>query len=103
MNLGMHFSCLAKGGIMEVKIEFYNQTDMFFHHSGSFLSANSRSRVDVNTGQFIKIAITHEVVQLLRGEDFSNCVDYYENDLSYDDCIYSNLYDLMMNQGPKSF
>ena len=93
---------MAKGGITEVGIEFYNKTDMFFHHSGSFLSANSRSRVDVNMGQFIKIAITHEVVQLLRGEDFSNCVDYYENDLNYDHCIYSNLYDMMMNQGSQA-
>ena len=49
---------MAKGGIIEVGIEFYNKTDMFFHHSGSFLSASSRSRVEVNMGQFIKIAFT---------------------------------------------
>ena len=91
-------SCLAEAGILEVVIEFYDKTDIFIHHDGQFLSPNSRSRVDVDKGKFIKIAITHEVVQLLSGEDFSDCVDSFAPDPTYDDCIYSNLYSLMIEK-----
>ena len=54
-------SCLADAGPLEVVFEFYDKTDIFIHHIGQFLSPNSRSRVDVDKGKFIKIAITHEV------------------------------------------
>ena len=89
-------SCIAEAGILEVVLEFHDKTDIFIHHTGQFLSPNSRSRVDVDKGKFIKIAITHEVVQLLSGEEFSNCVDTFDPDPTYDDCIYSNLYNLSM-------
>ena len=87
-------SCLAEAGILEIVMEFYDKTDIFIHHTGQFLSPNSRSRVDVDKGKFIKIAISHEVVQLLSGEQFSNC----EPDLNYDNCMYTNLYNLMMEK-----
>ena len=87
-------SCLAQAGILEIVMEFYDKTDIFIHHTGQFLSPNSRSRVDVEKGKFIKIAISHEVVQLLAGEQFSNC----DPDLNYDNCMYMNLYDLMMEE-----
>ena len=54
-------SCLAEAGPLEVVLGFYDKTDIFIHHIGQFLSPNSRSRVDVDKGKFIKIAITHEV------------------------------------------
>ena len=57
-------SCLANAGPLEVVIEFYDKTDIFIHHFGQFLSPNSRSRVDVDKGKFIKIAIAHEVYYL---------------------------------------
>ena len=90
-------SCLAEAGVLEVVIEFYDKTDMFIHHVGTFLSPNSRSRVDVDKGRFIKIAISHEVVQLLEGEEFSQCAANYDPDADYDECIYSKLYTLMMD------
>ena len=88
-------SCLAEAGVLEVVIEFYDKTDMFIHHLGSFLSPNSRSRVDIDKGKFIKIAISHEVVQLLEGEEFSGCAGNFDPDGDYDECIYSNLYRLI--------
>ncbi|TRY74726.1 hypothetical protein TCAL_14549 [Tigriopus californicus] len=53
----------------------------------------SRSRVDVDTGHFVKIAVNHEVVQLL-GDDGS-CVNVK---IDYDTCIYQTLRDLMLAQ-----
>ena len=91
-------SCLATAGPLEIVFEYYDKTDIFIHHYGQFLSPNSRSRVDVDKGKFIKIAITHEVVQLLTGEEFSNCVDTFDPDVSYDGCMYSKLYDIMMDK-----
>ena len=91
-------TCFAESGPLEVVFEFYDKTDIFIHHYGQFLSPNSRSRVDVDKGKFIKIAITHEVVQLLSGEEYSNCVDSFDPDPSYDGCIYSNLYSIMMDK-----
>ena len=91
-------SCLAEAGVLEVVIEFYDKTDMFIHHLGAFLSPNSRSRVDIDKGKFIKIAISHEVVQLLEGEEFSGCAGNFDPDGDYDECIYSNLYRLMMDK-----
>lgn len=52
-----------------------------------------RSRVDVDTGHFVKIAVNHEVVQLL-GNDGS-CVN---EEIDYDTCIYQTLTDLMLDQ-----
>ena len=70
-----------------------------------FFSSFIRSRIDVDQGHFIKIAVNHEVVQLLSSED--NCVDSYtaveaefhpdvppsdhKVEDSYDGCIYSEL------------
>ena len=42
--------------------------------------------------------MNHEVVQLLSGEEFGNCVDNYGNDGSFDSCIYSNVQRLMMEE-----
>ena len=42
-------------------IDFYEKTDVFIHHLGQFYSPESRNRVDVNKGYFIKIAINQEV------------------------------------------
>lgn len=91
-------SCLAKAGPLEIVFEYYETTEIFIHHYGQFLSPNSRTRVNVEKGKFIKTAITHEVVQLLTGEEFSKCVDTFEPDMSYDGCIYSKLYDIMMDK-----
>ena len=90
--------CIIEAGPLEVVFEFYDKTDIFMHHYGQFLSPNSRSRVDVDKGKFVKIAINHEVVQLLSGEDFGNCVDNFGNDGSFDSCMYSNLYEMMMEE-----
>ena len=91
-------SCYSKAGPLEVVIEFYDKTDIFIHHEGQFLSPNSRNRVDVDKGKFIKIAINHEVVQLLSDEDYGSCVDTFDPDPTYDDCMYSNLHRLMTEQ-----
>ena len=90
--------CIIAAGPLEVVFEFYDKTDIFIHHFGQFLSPNSRSRVDVDKGKFVKIAVNHEVVQLLSGEEFGNCVDNYGNDGDFDSCIYSNLKRLMMEE-----
>ena len=66
--------CIIAAGPLEVVFEFYDKTDIFIHNTGQFLSPNSRSRVDVDKGNFVKIAVNHEVVQLLSGEDFENCI-----------------------------
>ncbi|XP_023334500.1 uncharacterized protein LOC111705999 isoform X2 [Eurytemora carolleeae] len=88
--------CILRLGVLEVNIDFIDKTDIFIHHEGQFLSPDSRSRVDVDKGSFVKIAINHEVVQLL--PDVGTCVAGYGPNLtdSYDDCIFSNLYDLMI-------
>ena len=49
--------CVIDAGPLEVVFEFYDKTDIFIHHSGQFLSPNSRSRVDVDKGKFVKIAV----------------------------------------------
>jgi hypothetical protein len=51
-----------------------------------------RSRVDVDKGTFVKIAINHEVVQLL-GDD-GTCVTTFGEDKDYDNCMYTKLRDL---------
>ena len=50
--------CVIEAGPLEVVFEFYDKTDIFIHHSGQFLSPNSRSRVDVDKGKFVKIAVS---------------------------------------------
>ena len=47
-------------------------------------------------GKFVKVAVNHEVIQLL--SEKGTCVDSFENDPDYDGCIYSNLKRLM-NEG----
>ena len=49
--------CVIEAGPLEVVFEFYDKTDIFIHHFGQFLSPNSRSRVDVDKGKFVKIAV----------------------------------------------
>lgn len=53
----------------------------------------SRSRVDVDLGHFVKIAVNHEVVQLL-GTD-GTCVN---GQIGYDSCIYNTLRDVMLKE-----
>ena len=90
--------CVIAAGPLEMVFEFYDKTDIFIHHFGQFLSPNSRSRVDVDKGKFVKIAVNHEVVELLSGEDFGNCVENYGNDIDFDNCMYSNLQSLMLEE-----
>jgi hypothetical protein len=63
--------CVIAAGPLEVVFEFYDKTDIFIHHFGQFLSPNSRSRVDVDKGKFVKIAVSsltnyHQI--------FTNCL-----------------------------
>ena len=60
--------CVIDAGPLEVVFEFYDKTDIFIHHSGQFLSPNSRSRVDVDKGKFVKIAVG----TILSKKSFSN-------------------------------
>ena len=47
-----------------------------------------RSRVTVDVGKFVKLAVNHELVQLIGGEGASNCEPGFDN---YDKCMYDNL------------
>ena len=97
-------TCLKLAGILEIIITFFNKTDIFIHHDGQFLSPNSRSRIDVDVTHFVKIAINHEVVQMLSAK--GTCVDQYgegegvdsDMDNSFDGCMYSKLRELMMSE-----
>ena len=91
-------SCLLEAGPLEIVFNFKDKTDIFIHHRGQFLSPNSRSRVDVDKGKFVKIAVNHEVVQLLSGEEFGNCVDDYGSSKDFDNCMYDNLKRLMIEE-----
>lgn len=91
--------CLHKAGPLEVVFDFYDKTDIFIHHPGQFLSPNSRSRVDVARGYFTKIAINHEVVQMLGGQEFSTCVNQdLEEYATFDDCMYGRMQQLMLQR-----
>ena len=90
--------CLHKAGPLEVVFDFYDKTDIFIHHPGQFLSPNSRSRVDVARGYFTKIAINHEVVQMLGGEEFSTCVNQFEGYVTFDECMYGEMQKLMLQR-----
>jgi hypothetical protein len=59
-----------------------------------FTNLFCRSRVDVERGRFIKIAVNHEVVQLL--SDDGSCADNYYPDKDFDECMYSKIYQLSM-------
>ena len=67
-------------------------------HAHTLCSPIARSRVDVDIGKFVKIAISHEVVQLLSGQEFGNCVETFGNNADFDHCMYAKLYQLMMEQ-----
>lgn len=55
--------------------------------------------MDVDRGRFTKIAINHEVVQMLGGEDFSTCVDEESNKyFNFDDCMYNEMKKIMLEQ-----
>jgi len=85
--------CLQETGILEVVLTTTDKTDIFIHHRGQFLSPNSRSRVDVDKGRFVKLAINHEITQLI-GEDGSCSVDLD----NYDGCIYDLLLNMTMGE-----
>ena len=53
--------CALAKGVLEIVMDFYGKTDVFIHHTGHFFSPESRNRVDVDKGNFIKIAINPEV------------------------------------------
>ena len=53
--------CVLSKGVLEIVADFYGKTDVFIHHVGQFFSPESRNRVDVAKGHFIKIAINPEV------------------------------------------
>ena len=56
--------CVIEAGPLEVVFEFYDKTDIFIHHFGQFLSPNSRSRVDVDKGKFVKIAVNISLLDI---------------------------------------
>ena len=57
--------CVIEAGPLEVVFEFYDKTDIFIHHFGQFLSPNSRSRVDVDKGKFVKIAVNISSLKII--------------------------------------
>ena len=67
--------------------------DIFKIVSSAILLATCRSRVDVDKGRFVKLAINHEITQLI-GEDGS-CSAELDN---YDGCIYDLLYNMTMDE-----
>ena len=90
--------CIAEKNVQAIVIETYIDVDIFISHRGHFLHPNSRNRVDVDKSFYMKIAINHEVVQLLDSKDHSasTCV-MFDTNMDYDNCIYSKLYEIMMN------
>ena len=67
-------NCLASAGPLEIEFEFFDQTEIFLHHLGQFLSPNSRPRLSVKVGQFIKIAGTKISKNLVNFSDGSNTI-----------------------------
>ena len=55
--------CALSKGVLEIVADFNTKTDVFIHHPGQFFSPDSRNRVDVDQGYFIKIAINPEVTK----------------------------------------
>ena len=45
----------------------------------------------VDVGKFVKLAVNHEIVELIGGEGASNCDPNFDD---YDGCIYDTLYNL---------
>ena len=75
-NLDLNPSdCVIAAGPLEVVFEFYDKTDIFIHHFGQFLSPNSRSRVDVDKGKFVKIAVSSLTNCLLKTGSFKSQQD----------------------------
>jgi len=96
-------NCLAKPQITKITFDLKTeQSDIFIHHQGQFMSSNSRNRVAVKRGEFLELAIFHEVVELLQ-ESGSGCVKNYSRvdtvakshstwvEETYDFCMYSIL------------
>ena len=52
-----------------------------------------RSRVTVDVGKFVKLAVNHELVKLIGGEGASNCEPGFDD---YDKCIYDTLFNLTL-------
>ena len=72
-NLDLNPSdCVIAAGPLEVVFEFYDKTDIFIHHFGQFLSPNSRSRVDVDKGKFVKIAVSSLTNCILNANRFNH-------------------------------
>ena len=65
----------------------------FFHKTLLAKLIFNRSRVDVDKGRFVKLAINHEITQLI-GEDGS-CSTTLDN---YDGCIYDLLFNMTMQE-----
>ncbi len=78
-------SCIKSAGILEILIDLKSKTDIFLHHEGQYMSPNSKSRVDVDVGRYVKVAVNHEVVDLLA--DKGDCV----KDADFDGCMYEEL------------
>ena len=52
-----------------------------------------RSRVTINPGTFVKLAVNHEIEELMGGEDgTSGCRPNFD----YDACMYDTLYNITM-------
>ncbi len=63
---------------------------------------NNRSRLDVEKGTYVKVAVNHEVVHLL--SDASSCVEREEEDPepvsggTFDDCMYDRLREVALEE-----
>ena len=67
--------------MQEIAVDLAAKVDIFIHHKGQFLSPNSRSRVDVDVGRYSKLALNHEIVELIGegergGNACSNFISY---------------------------
>ena len=87
--------CVHRVGPLEVIVNVKEAVDVFIHHPGQFLSPNSRSRVRILQNRHVKMALTHETVQLL--PDFGTCTNAYPEG-SYDNCIYEQLSNKMLEE-----
>ena len=87
--------CLHQTGPVEVIISLKEDVDVFIHHSGQFMSPNSRSRVRIKSNRDVKVSVTHETVQML--EEFGTCTYTYQQG-SYDNCIYQQMSKKMLEE-----
>ena len=98
--------CVLSKAILELAMEVRANADIFLHHEDQFMSPNSRSRVNLvtsalpNKTQSLKLALSLEIVRL--NPDTGKCTQYDSGDMSqystFDDCLYSKLYDVQMEQ-----